>query len=203
MSLLKHYTQEVTIPNWCSNVVTFTHEDTAQIAKVAAAYSSGSFMQTFFPCPEDLLVTAAGNAGAAGTPVQIAHEAKQAANLAKYGYKDWYDWKVANWGAKWDVGKEGVDTGYADGDTSITLNFDTAWSPPIGFYEKMEDIDFVVEAYYYESGAAYCGIFEDGVDSEYDIDGDSDWVEKHIPRRIDEMFAISENMASGESEEED
>ena len=31
-------------------------------------------------------------------------EGKQAIeNIAKYGYKDWYDWSIDNWGTKWNA----------------------------------------------------------------------------------------------------
>ena len=47
-------------------------------------------------------------------------------NIKKYGYKDWYDWNRNNWGTKWDAMEVSVD---AD-DTTISLDFQTAWSTP-------------------------------------------------------------------------
>jgi hypothetical protein len=32
--------EEATIPNWCQNVVKFTHDDTTQIARVATAFAA-------------------------------------------------------------------------------------------------------------------------------------------------------------------
>jgi hypothetical protein len=80
------------------------------------------------------------------------------------------------------------------------LSFDTAWSPPIEFYENLEEQGFRIEAFYYEPGMAFCGVYEDGCDDQFDIEGDSDWVEKHIPRRIDEAFAIAESMEMWEED---
>lgn len=46
---------------------------------------------------------------------------------------NWYDWNVNNWGTKWDTDVRDLDT-QAE---SITLSFETAWSPPSGVYEAM------------------------------------------------------------------
>lgn len=57
-------------------------------------------------------------------------EARQAkANLETFGFKDWYDWRIANWGTKWNVEKN-VDIDNLS-DNNITLWFSTAWSPPV------------------------------------------------------------------------
>ena len=50
----------------------------------------------------------------------------------KYGYDNWYDWNVANYGTKWDVevGAEIVE------DDEVDINFETAWSPPFQWLEK-------------------------------------------------------------------
>ena len=45
-----------------------------------------------------------------------------------YGYPDWYEWNVANWGTKWNACQE--DTYDAD-ITGDKLCFSTAWSCPL------------------------------------------------------------------------
>ena len=48
---------------------------------------------------------------------------------------NWYDWRVTNWGTKWDISDEGleyVDNG--DGTSVIQGWFDSAWAPPIEAY---------------------------------------------------------------------
>lgn len=191
------------MPNWCSNILTLTHTDSAEIKRAVDAFSRGNLMQEFYPCPQDLLDAVSGNVGPAGSPEQIAHEAKTAENELRYGYTDWYDWKVANWGTKWDVGGAGCDEPqYTEGDTSVTLYFDSAWTPPLEFYSWIEDMDFGVDALYYEPGVAFCGRYTSGNDDGYDITGDSDWVVENIPAVIDDAFGISEGMAEYESEQE-
>ena len=114
------------MPNWCANTLKITHDDTAQIARAVAAFARGEFMQEFDPCPQDLLDTMAGH-HAAGSPEEAELQARRASNLEKYGAEDWYDWKIANWGTKWDVGGEECDSPeYTDGDTEATFHFDSA-----------------------------------------------------------------------------
>ena len=91
--------------------------------------------------------------------------------------------------------------GYVVGDTAIVLSFDSAWSPPIGFYEKMEELGFSVDAKYYEPGMAFCGHSYDGEDAQYEITGNADWVDDNIPVDINATFAIAENMSYWEDTE--
>ena len=109
-----------------------------------------------------------------------------------------YGFVVENWGTKWDVVEAYI---YEQTDTSVGVYFDSAWSPPIEGYQKLEELGFTVTAFYYEGGIGFCGAFKDGEEDEYSIQGDSNWVEENIPKEIDDCFAISENMALYEEEE--
>ena len=129
------------------------------------------------------------------------HLAKEVANREAYGFSSWYDWNVTHWGCKWDVGADYAVEVDADNPNTVILNFDTAWSPPIEFYETMTEMGWSIKAFYYEPGMSFCGIYEDGSDDCYEISGDSAWVEKHIPAGINEAFNISENMAMWEDEQ--
>jgi hypothetical protein len=44
-------------------------------------------------------------------------------NEKKYGFQNWYDWRIANWGTKWDAYDQ-----YKVDDNTIAFN--TAWSDP-------------------------------------------------------------------------
>jgi hypothetical protein len=127
-------------------------------------------------------------------------------NKKYFGFKDWYDYCVSEWGTKWDIGHgDGYGTKLMkDLDkNTLHLGFDSAWSPPIRAYEKMVEMGFSICAYYYEGGCGYCGVWEDGEDHEYSIDGNSEWVKNYIPKEIDEEFCISDNMADWENENEE
>ena len=45
----------------------------------------------------------------------------------KYGAGDWYDWRVKNWGTKWDIEDATIDECHP---TMLAIRFETAWSPP-------------------------------------------------------------------------
>ncbi len=53
--------------------------------------------------------------------------------IKKYGFADWYGWRVKNWGIKWDV-KATLD---CDDDTLLEYIFDSPWGPPTQWLEKV------------------------------------------------------------------
>jgi len=113
-----------------------------------------------------------------------------------------YDWSVANWGTKWDVGDgAGIQTW---DDHELVVYFDSAWSPPIEAYERLLDLGFTVYATYYEPGCAFAGIWDNGYDDHYDLsDMSSQDVVNDVPDELDEAYSISETMAEYEAENQD
>lgn len=194
------------MPNWCNNFAIFTHENPEMIARLIKGFKTDGLFSEFDPCPKELKETLSGSYGDPAKDAELA--VKQQENVKKYGAKDWFDWQVNNWGTKWDIA-ESDDGGVTarivyqseDGKT-VKLGFDSAWSPPLAFYGFITDeFDFHVQAYYYESGCAFCGYWSsDGDDDSYDIQPSAEWVQNHIPRAIDACFAISENMEMWEEE---
>ena len=188
------------MPNWCNNNLTLQHEDPAMIKRAAEALDRGEFLQEFIPVPEDLKITA-GSLGSG--PEQLELERKTAENLEKYGYGNWYDYSVGEWGTKWDVGDDGATDVHPDGKMLHTY-FDSAWSPPVAAYEKLTELGFTVGAMYYEGGMSYAGVWEDGNDDYYDLGGmNSTQVAEELPVELDEAFGISETMAEYEAENEE
>ena len=185
------------MPNWCNNSLALTHENPEMIAKAVAAAEAGKLCETFVPCPQELQDAVCGSYN---DPQQQAElEQKKAANIEKYGYPTWYEWSIDNWGTKWDPDIYAVTREDAN---NASFAFDSAWSPPVEFYQKLEELGFIVEAYWYEPGMNFCGKWEDGCEDNYQIQGNSDWVYENIPRDIDEAMGISEGMAEWEEEEE-
>ena len=66
----------------------------------------------------------------------------------KYGFDNWYDWRVANWGTKWNA----CDSAY-DEETEM-VKFDTAWSIPYQIISKIaqDNPDAKLEGYSEEQG---------------------------------------------------
>lgn len=152
------------MPNWCSNHATFTAV-TDEAKKLLSDYrdylsinGNSKFFGFFLPIPQDLRDTTAGFIG--GEEGEILKK-KEENNIAKYGFKNWYDFSNAKWGTKWDVD---LDQSCLSGDT-IIMTEETAWSPPIEFYRHMEDLGFEVEATYHESGVGFYGSYSDGCDN--------------------------------------
>ena len=56
-------------------------------------------------------------------------------NYAKYGAKDWYDWRRGNWGTKWNACRTQIN----DLDKP-EIYFDTAWSTPIPVLDKLSQM---------------------------------------------------------------
>jgi len=79
-----------------------------------------------------------------------------------YPNGEWdYNWCIGNWGTKWDcqfcskvINPEEID------EVSMTISFDTAWTPPVQWLEKIisdyPSLDFILE--YMETGCCFTGI---------------------------------------------
>ncbi len=188
------------MPNWCNNSLTLTHSDPAMIERVLKG-KDGLLME-FLPTPKELTETVAGFLG---EDKREAHEAQQRANIEKYGYKDWYDWNVANWGTKWDFNLENVERQDAN---TVTAAFDSAWAPPIDAYVKLCALGFEIEAFYYEPGMQFAGKFT-GDENDYSDDyvefggATSETVREMVGAEIDDYFGISEDMAQWEEEDQE
>jgi hypothetical protein len=166
------------------------------IERVRKGFNGDGLFAELIPCPQDLLDTVSGSMG---EDKRAEHEAQQAANVEKYGYANWYDHNVNEWGTKWDVSADGNPAQDIEG--GLMLGFDSAWSPPIAAYEKLTEMGFRIRAMYYECGMAFAGIWEDGNDDFYEYGSmSSDEIAETLPPELDEAFGISEQAAEWEEE---
>lgn len=187
------------MPNWCNNNLVLEHDDPEMIRRAHAAFERGELLNEFIPVPEDLKITA-GFLGSGDEQKEL--ERKTAENVAKYGYGNWYDYCIGEWGTKWDVGGDGQSDVHPDG-KMMHASFDSAWSPPVNAYEKLEKLGFRVEAQFYESGMAYAGSYSDGNCDEFNLEGvTADEIEQNYPE-LDECFGISESIREYEAENEE
>jgi len=97
--------------------------------------------------------------------------------------ENWYDWNVSNWGTKWEVHEVYVND--ATEEDSITISFDSAWSPPVEAFRHWAEQDgrvtFTLK--YYEPGMGYVG--EANYDGDY---YDDDCVsQQDDPARFEEI----------------
>lgn len=195
------------MPNWCNNVV----EIRGPRAQVKALVDHRLDFMKIYPYPKDLDITA-GREGADDSPEQMQLVAAEESNLRKYGYKNWYDWCVSEWGTKWNAGGEDnqdmqIDYDEDVGDTAIALfHFDTAWAPAVGVLQKLKDDhpELSIECRYHEPGVGFMGVWTDGSDRCYDNIGgsrDAFW-QTDDGRLLDETFGIVETMQEWESQQE-
>ena len=171
------------MPNWCANSVKLkpiTKKAKSFFPKIVAEIDKGQECRLFnliIPMPQQLLDTVAGSVA---EDKRAEHQAQMALNTAQYGYKDWYDFANAEWGTKWEACNLTFDIEWATkrnefglkfekNNGQITIWFDTAWSPPMGIYKKLEDMGFEVEATYCEQGVGYAGWYSNGTDNEHTI----------------------------------
>ena len=186
------------MPNWCNNVATL-QASKARIDTVVAGAAGDGVLQALIPVPQELRDTISGSFGDADK--QAALEAQEAANLAKYGYKNWYDFCVNEWGTKWDLCDVTVDR---TDDETVVLSFETAWSPPIEAYENLLAMGFAIKAFYYEPGMCFVGKWEHDFDDCVEFSGyNSQNVRCFIGDELDDMFSISGQMAEWEDENEE
>ena len=124
------------MPNWCSNyaLITGSKEAIAKIKEAIDSIESGSDPSVF------------------KTLVGIHPEVTQ----EEYDSGKWYGANCDYWGTKWDVRPD--DCSFNFDEESFTMSPETAWSPPIGFYEALaKKYGVKVEAEYNESGVDFAG----------------------------------------------
>ena len=191
------------MPNWCDNQITITGPNSVidKIEKIVKEEKDGDGLLNFMsPMPKELDGTTAPSSSADKPQPMIE------------GFDNWYDWRCENWSTKWDVNEfYGVDRQYlteqSEGESVITFGFSSAWSPPIGAYEKFleNNSDCSVRAFYYEGGCDFMGEWNDGVDDCYapsDYKSTDDFWQDGVGSTLDDTFNITESMAEYEAEQE-
>jgi hypothetical protein len=166
------------MPNWCNNEVNISGEteevqrfkefvrdkDLDRIADDGNPFSFNSIL----PMPKELKGTRSPativtqeeydswvddtNLGV-GKP--ITQEMSDRFNK-EYGYANWYDWQIENWGTKWDASEAVLDEWDED---SLFYTFDTAWSPPEGIYNELTKLfpNLSISWFYREDGMQTAG----------------------------------------------
>ena len=136
------------MPNWCSNYLQIETKTPKQFTKLIQGITNDSEQPFDFkriiPIPKELEETTAPN------------RVNEQEMIAKYGYSDWYNFCCAKWGTKWNASN--VDLQLTS-TTSVSISFDTAWSPPIPVIEAIaEKYPFAdITLSFYEEGMGFAG----------------------------------------------
>jgi hypothetical protein len=193
MKIKNLLTRRWKMPNWCNNHATLEHPDLAMLQKAKDGFNNKNegrgMLSALIPCPQPLYDTVAGSnlQGDQFDPYRAELQAfQEKLNLKYFGHKNWYDWCISEWGTKWDIGRDSDygDEAEIENGECLKIFFDSAWSPPIKAYEKLEELGFTITASYYEPGCDFCGEWENGQDYEYCL--------KDAPAHLDRLYGISE-----------
>jgi hypothetical protein len=138
--------------NNITNIVRAAGKGAEEVLQSSANNRKEFCFNKILPMPEELEETT--------SPSQKAqtNEEQRIKNdlIKKYGYDNWYDWRVENWGIKWDA--YDCDT-IELGDTETKFN--TAWITPkkifIELSKKYPDVVITVD-YADEDIGSNCGI---------------------------------------------
>lgn len=139
------------MPNWCENkIVIIGKNDVIQpMVDILAETIDGEakFFEYFIPTPPEMLQESA--------PARDEETIKLF--MQKYGAKDWYDWRVRNWGIKWDIAYAcDIEVQFGDNDVCcLSFSCQTPWSPP---EEGLGTLSAMFPNTYF-----YCEFFEPGM----------------------------------------
>ena len=146
------------MPNWCENNLSI-YGEIEEMKKIMAVIKidddTYSLLEKLYPTPDELK---ADN-------VKFFNETDNSEDekdrIKKFGYKNWYDWRIAKWGTKWTESDLQIGQEYTEhiDHAVIAFNFNSAWSPPIEAFNKIsEDYPNLVFCLYYEEpGMGFCG----------------------------------------------
>ena len=167
------------MPNHCHNRVTFYSDDTTAILKYHNIFKkglknddevdTGSVFGHFIPEPDWTKIplkeselkeySFSDPRGDVGELPVFSDEPYKGLHFASTGRQDdrWYNWRVQNWGTKWDCYSLEIDD--CDMPHGFEVNFETAWSPPeeicSAIREQFDDLS--MSWFYDEPGCELAG----------------------------------------------
>ena len=136
------------MPNWCQNEVTVTGDEKEiarfkELVKWDLKDHDFSFHE-IIPMPDD-----------------IYNEMQNPPGSDAYTDR-WYNWSIENWGVKWDLLNEDMNSLVEEDYELLVYHFDTAWSPPALIYLKLVELfpELNVSWFYREEGMGMAGYLE-------------------------------------------
>jgi len=157
------------MPNWCYNTAKISGSKTeierfVKFLKETEDDSNEGWFTFFRPMPQKIKNTENG----------------------------WYEWSINNWGCKWNC--QVSDWTYDEDTNTVSLTFDSPWSPPIQLYEYIDQEfdEFNISAEYCEEGIGFVGEFVDGRDDCYDFSDLEDL--EYIPEHLVDNWNIRESL---------
>ena len=156
------------MPNWCHNRVDIYSENLKDLKAIKSIFKSERPLHQIIPEPDWYTVPLSkedstkygnkvGKVGELPIPPDLT-EKWSTTHFKSTGHSDerWYDWRINNWGIKWDIAD--IDIEHED-KNQITYSFETPWGPPQeiceALREKFENVN--ITWFYDEPGMALAG----------------------------------------------
>ena len=141
------------MPNHCHNRVTFYSANTEDVAKLKKIFEDENTFTQIIPEPDW------PNTPNKDGELPVKHEDP----WQVYRFSDdkvddrWYNWRVQNWGTKWDAYSLEIDD--CDMPHGFEVNFETAWSPPEEIHSAISEQfdDLSMSWFYDEPGCEIAG----------------------------------------------
>ena len=154
------------MPNHCHNRVTIWSQDQATIENLKNIFEDENIFTHIIPEPDwanTPLLTSDNRFGTKygndGELPQMVEDTFPRSVFKSTGITDqrWYNWRLHNWDTKWDAYDVQVDGGYDDDE--ITVEFNTAWSPPEAICNAIREQypEATVQWFYDEPGCEIAG----------------------------------------------
>ena len=142
------------MPNLFNNVLQIEHDDPKMIQKFVKSYNEDKVCGTFIPEPDYSKV-----------PVYPLYFRDRDLSKPVDPKHAWSDWRLQNWGIKWDFGRDDFDVIDVNSETTeVTVSFITPGGPPIKLYEHLtEELGFRIHAEFYEFSSDFFGVFDNVV----------------------------------------
>lgn len=139
------------MPNWCENVVYVCGTKEAR-DKIRDIFQGDKPFATIIPEPDYNKVL-----------VPFTYPFIHVGETAVVGRDNaWWDWRVQNWGTKWDLNVDEAQIDENDSlldEEALSIGFQTAWSYPANILQKMSEIEGVemVHGTFSEPGCDFVG----------------------------------------------
>lgn len=85
--------------------------------------------------------------------------------LKEFGFSDWYDWTIVNWGTKWNSHNVYADVTTHGDKTTLSLAMETAWSVPIPILNHIKENYYVaIDGLAADEGGNFAAVIDNAKD---------------------------------------
>lgn len=116
------------MPNWCTNTLNINNLTSEQVKRLVAAAEGERLLAEILPEPNYEETPVAKTFPSIGAQFAKTEEERAVAlaNEPTISSNNWYDWRLQNWGTKWEASEIIIN----EEANSVSISFMSAWSPP-------------------------------------------------------------------------